>query len=232
MYKMTLRAALTAAIITLPGTLWAQVQSFNYLFDINLGVAKIGEMRVSADINGSNYSTVGTLKSTGLAGAIYDVSYESRAQGSFDHPWHFLPVRYSSVSNENGESTTTAISYAGNRVSGVNITPPRNIPASATTETNTIDPMTLIYFLVRPVPAANVCGGTFDMFDGRTRMTVAYTNARRFNDGRIACAVTYTGKNSGVALSSVTFTPGNDGMMYISRFAANTNAGTLTARRR
>lgn len=228
----TIRAVIAATLITLPGTLWAQTQSFNYLFDINLGIAKIGEMRVSADITGSNYSTVGTLKSTGIAGALYDVSYESRAQGSFDHPWHFVPARYSSVSIENGENTTTAINYAGNRVSGVTITPPKDIPASATSETNTVDPMTLIYFLVRPVPAENVCGGTFELFDGRTHMTVSYTNARRFNDGRIECSVAYTGTNAGVALSSVTFNPGDDGMMYISRFAANTNAGTLTARRR
>ena len=232
MIVKTIRAAIAATLITLPGSLWAQVESFNYLFDINLGVAKIGEMRVSADINGSSYNTVGTLKSTGIAGAIYDVSYESRAQGSFDHPWHFVPTRYSSVSNENGEATTTAINYTGNRVSGVTITPPKNIPASATSETNTVDPMTLIYYLVRPVPAENVCGGSFDLFDGRTRMTVTYTNARRFNDGRIECAVAYTGKNSGVALSSVTFRPGENGMMYISRFSAGTAAGTLTARRR
>ena len=225
-----LRTAITATLLLLPGSMFAQTQSFSYLFDINLGMAKIGEMRVSADIAGTNYSTVGSLKSTGLAGAIYDVSYESRAQGTFDHPWHFVPVRYSSVSVENDESTTTAITYSGNRVSNVSMTPPKD--GTSTGQTDTIDPMTLIYFLVRPVPAENVCGGTFNLFDGSTSMTVSYTNPRRFNDGRIECSVAYSGKNSGVALSSVTFTPGDDGMMYISRFNASTNAGTLTARRR
>lgn len=232
MFKTSIGAALTAVVIMLPSAVLTQVQNFNYLFDISIGIAKIGEMRVSADINGNNYSAVGTLRSTGIAGALYDAAYESRAQGTFDHPWHFVPVRYSSVSDENGESTTTAISYSGNRVSGVTITPPKDIPASATTERNTVDPMTLIYYLVRPVPTENVCGGTFDLFDGRTRMTVAYTNARRLSGNRVECAVAYTGKNSGVTLSSVTFQPGDDGMMYITRFSAETNAGTLTARRR
>ncbi len=226
------RAAMVLVLTLLPQLGVAQTQSFNYLFDINLGMAKIGEMRVRADIDGTQYSTSGSLKSTGLAGAIYDVSYESRAEGSFDHPWHFIPTRYESTSVENDETKITQISYSGNRVAAVVFQPSRDVPASATSETNTIDPMTLIYYLVRPVPAENVCGGTFDLFDGRTRMTVSYTNARRFNDGRIECSVSYTGKNSGVALSSVTFQPGDDGMMYISRFSANTNAGTLTARRR
>lgn len=227
-----IKTGIFIALMALPALANAQTQSFNYLFDISLGMAKIGEMRVSADISGNSYATVGTLKSTGLAGAIYDVSYESRAQGTITHPWLFVPSRFNSVSKENGDQKTTQINYAGNRVTNVTFVPPRAGGANATAQTDTIDPMTLIYFLVRPVPEANVCGGTFNMFDGHTAMRVQYSNPRRFNNGNVSCSVTYSGSNSGVALSSVTFAPAGNGMMIIKAFEADTNAGALTARRR
>ncbi len=230
MINSVIRSGIFAMFLALPGLVTAQTQSFNYLFDISLGIAKVGEMRVNADINGASYTASGVLESTGVAGAIFDVRYETTVRGTTDHPWHFVPQNYTSISIEKDDRSDVNISFSGNRISGVSHTPPRDVSVPAVSDA--IDPMTLIYFLVRPVPAENVCGGTFKMFDGREVMNVAYTNARRFNDGRIECSVTYSGSNTGVALSSVTFSPGDDGMMYISRFSANTNAGELTARRR
>lgn len=232
MVQKFIKSSITALAITTFSALPAAAESLNYLFSISLGVAKIGEMRVRADVNGGQYSTSGSLKSTGIAGALYDVSYEHASAGTYANEWQFNPSRYSSTAVESGETEHTQITYAGNRVSGVTFDPTRDVPASATGQTNTIDPMTLIYLLLRPVSPDHICGGNYTLFDGRNRRQVTYTNPRRFNDGRVECSVSYGGGSSGLALTGVTFVPGNDGMMHISRFSANTNAGTLTAKRR
>ncbi len=227
-----IKTAAAALTITTISVFPSNAETFDYMFDISLGMAKIGEMRVQADVNEGRYDVSGALKSTGIVGALYDVSYESRARGRNTDHWNFSPHRYNSVSVEGNDTQISNIRYEGNRVSRVVFDPRKRIPDSATSETNTIDPMTLIYLLVRPVSMDHICGGSYILFDGRKHLEVTYTNPRSFSDGRVECAVTYGGKSSGVALSSVTFEPGDDGLMHISRFAANTNIGTLTARRR
>lgn len=234
MLRKTFLAPAIATVVSMLMATPLLAQSIDYTFDISLGIAKIGEMRFNGNASGGRYSVAGRLYSTGVAGALYDVSYTSSASGTYANAWQFSPSSYSAESVENGKTVQTEIRYSGNRVSSVQFTPERSVPSSATSERNTVDPATLTYLLIRPVAQESVCGGTFDVFDGHKRATVSYTNARRYPDGSVECDVRYSSNSGkgGVAPSSVVFKPGDNGMMYIHSFSAKTNAGSLVATRR
>ncbi len=210
----------------------AAAESFNYLFGIKLGIAKIGEMRITGtDVDG-RYTTTGKLYTTGLVGALYDVSYDYTAEGDSTNPWRLLPTRYFAKSSENGARRTMEILFTDGRVSALNATPARKISKRAAAAQNVVDPMTLIYLLVRPVPRENVCGGSFTLYDGGSVLDVSYVNPRLLADGRIACAVSYgnSRKSGGIAVSEIVFRQGQDGRMYVQEFSASTAAGTLKAK--
>lgn len=207
----------------------AGAETLRYHFNVRLGAAKIGEMQVVVENTGTAYSAFGKLYTTGLVGAFYNANYDSYAEGRVING-ELVPVRHLSTSNEKGRITTTEISYSGNRVTSVAFSPSKTVPAGATSERNSIDPMSLIYQLVRPVSAQEVCTGSYDLFDGLKRMNVSYTNRRQYSDGRVECDVSYSdnGNKGGVSPSAVVFRSGSDGRMYIDRFSANTSIGNLS----
>lgn len=220
---------LLAAILILLTPISANGETLRYLFDVRLAVGKIGEMQVLVENTGTAYSATGALYTTGLVGALYDARYDSYAEGRVDGR-RLNPVRYTSTSNEKGTVSTAEITYSGNRVTRVRFTPAKPVPQRATSERNTIDPMSLIYQLIRPVSVGDVCKGDYKLFDGQKRMTVSYTNLKRYTNGRVECDIVYsgTGNNGGISLSAAVFNKGADGLMYIDRFTANTNIGTLS----
>lgn len=224
-FKFTLAAAaLTAALGSS-----AAAESFNYLFNIRLGAVKIGEMRVKANNGGGQYTASGSLYTTGLTGALYDVRFDSNVAGTVASNGQYLPVSYTSKSREGGETERAEMHYSGDRVSSVSFSPSKTVPSDATSQRDSVDPMTLIYLLIRPVPMANICGGSYDLFDGKERLHVTYTNPRKFSDGRVACTVAYSGKAGGIVPAEVIFVPGDNGWMHIRQFSAKTNLGMLHA---
>ena len=212
---------------------WAPVvtnaETLRYHFNVRLGAGKIGEMQVLVENTGTAYSALGSLYTTGLVGAFYDARYDSYAEGRVVDGG-LQPVRHTSTANEKGRISTSEITYSGNRVASVAFTPSKTVPATATSQRNTTDPMSLIYQLLRPVSAQDVCTGSYDLFDGVDRMTVSYVNLKRFTGGRVECDITYTGngQKGGVSPSAVVFNPGRDGLMYIDRFIASTSIGNLS----
>jgi len=203
-------------------------ENFDYRFNVRLGPAKIGEMEVSGRNEGGSYSTTAHLFTTGVVGAIYDVSYEYRTEGKVGARGVLLPTHHVSTNIEKRKTTQLEIRYSGDRVVGVLYTPERDVPATATGYKRTVDPMTLIYFLLRPASPAQTCAGAVELFDGQSRIKVAFTNVERSANGQIECDISYAGeKGGGIALSSLVFVPDSNGLMRIKEFAAETNIGTL-----
>ena len=216
----------------MPTIIWAE--SFDYRFTVRLGMAKIGEMQVAANNDGKSYSVATVLYTTGLVGAIYDVRYDQASVGRIGVGGALVPVKHTATNDERGTISRIEILYSGDRVSSVVFDPVRNIPAEVTTFRHTVDPMTLMYFLLRPVSTAKVCSGEVELFDGRNRSKVEFTDIKRFNDGRVECNILYSGDGGkgGIALSALVFEPDNNGLMRIQKFEAHTSIGTLTIKAR
>ena len=227
---ITISAAIFAAFI--PAMTLAE--SFDYRFDVRLGLGKIGEMQVAANNDGNSYSVATALYTTGLVGAVYDVRYNQTATGRIGAGGVLVPMRHTSVSDEQGKVSRLEILFSGNRVSRVAFDPAKDVPAAVTTYRNTVDPMSLMYLLLRPLSSAKVCTGEVELFDGRKRSNVAFTDLKRFNDGRVECNISYTddGGKGGIAVSALVFQPDNNGMMRIRKFEAHTSIGTVTIKAR
>ncbi|PCJ73405.1 MAG: hypothetical protein COA53_12655 [Rhodobacteraceae bacterium] len=209
-------------------------QSFDYRFDVRLGMAKIGEMQVAANNDGKSYSVATALYTTGLVGALYDVRYEQRAIGRIGVGGALIPVKHTAMNDEKGAISRLEILFSGNRVSRVTFDPAKAVPAEVTTYRDTVDPMSLMYFLLRPVSPEKVCSGGINMFDGRNRSAVKFTDIKRYTDGRVECNIAYSGDGGkgGIALSSLVFHPDSNGLMRIRKFEAHTSLGTLTIKAR
>jgi len=229
MFK-TICIAMYAAILAALIPTVSLAQSFDYRFDVRLGLAKIGEMQVAANNDGKSYSVAAALYTTGLVGAIYDVRYDQTAIGRIGVGGVLVPVRHTATSDEKGRISQLEILFSGDRVSSVKFDPAREVPDDLTTYRKTIDPMSLMYFLLRPVRSAEVCSGEVNMFDGSSRKTVKFTDIKRYNDGRVECNIAYSGDGNtgGIALSALLFEPDNNGLMRIKKFKAHTSLGTLS----
>lgn len=210
----------------------ATAESFDYHFDVRLGVAKIGKMQVAANNDGNSYSAAATLQTTGLIGAIYDVRYEQRASGLVGPNGALLPLRYTSINEVRGSVSGLEILFIGNRVASVSYDPERIVAPEVITFRNTVDPMSLMYFLLRPVRIEDVCTGTVDLFGGRDQSTVRFSYILRYNDGRVKCDIQYLSEDgeAGIAVSALVFRPDNNGFMRIQSFNAHTGIGTLSVR--
>ncbi len=209
-------------------------ESFDYRFDVRLGLAKIGEMQVVANNDGKSYSVATVLYTTGLVGAIYDVRYDQTAIGRIGVGGVLVPVKHTATNDEKGTISRLEILFSGDRVSSVTFNPAKSVPGEVTTYRHTVDPMSLMYFLLRPVSSAKVCSGEVEMFDGRDRSVVKFTDIKRYNDGRVECDISYSGAGGkgGIALSSLVFEPDNNGLMRIQKFRAHTSIGNLTIKAR
>ncbi len=218
-----------------PSTVIAE--SFDYRFDVRLGLAKIGEMQVKANNDGKSYSVATVLYTTGLVGALYDVRYDQASIGRIGVGGALVPVRHTATNDERGTISKLEILFSGDRVSSVTFDPVKTVPAEVTTFRHTVDPMSLMYFLLRPASVAKVCTGEVELFDGRSRSNVKFTDIKRYNDGRVECSILYSGNGGnggkvGIALSSLVFMPDNNGLMQIQNFEANTSIGTLKIKAR
>lgn len=223
-------SAIFAVLLPLAGL----AETFDYRFDVRLALLKIGEMQIAANNDGGSYSAGMLLYTTGLAGAIYDVRYEQSVIGRVAPDGGLLPVRYNLENDEQGRIFHLEILFSGDRVSGVIYDPEDTVPENISDFQNVIDPMSLIYWLLRPGSAQQVCAGEIDLFDGKTRSSVKYTNVQRRGGGWVECDISYSGTSgkNGVALSTLVFTPDTDGVMRIRRFDVHTSIGTLAVKAR
>ena len=225
---LSICAAIFAALVpTLAGA-----ETFDYRFDVRLGMAKIGEMQVAANNDGKTYSVATALYTTGVVGALYDVRYDQTALGRIGTGGALVPVRHTSTSDEKGNISRLEILFSGDRVSSVAFDPAKSVPAEVTSYRHTVDPMSLMYFLLRPVISDKACSGEANLFDGRNLSLVKFTDVKRFNNGRIECNIAYSGEGGkgGVAISALVFEPDNNGLMRIRKFEAHTSIGTLNIR--
>lgn len=223
-------AAIFAAILPT----FALAENFDYRFDVRLGLVKIGEMQVAVNNNGSSYSVGTLLRTTGVLGAVYDLRYEQISSGRIGVGGVLVPVWHTSISDERDDVSKFEIRYSGDRVSHVTFDPVKSVPEKVTSYRKTIDPGTLMYFLLRPVTSKRACTGEVELFDGQSLSHVQFVDVKRYNDGRVECNISYSGEGgkAGVALSALVFEPDTNGLMRIRKFDANTSIGTLTIKAR
>ncbi|MDJ1008430.1 MAG: DUF3108 domain-containing protein [Paracoccaceae bacterium] len=162
------------------------------VFDIYLGALKVGVFAFSGIEDRGRYSTAGQLRSTGFIGALADVRYDAKSRGSVRNG-EYIPEVYEESANIGARSTDLVISYKNGVPEPPRFDPPRQSnrpPLNPAAQGDTIDLMTMLYTLLKDVPAAEVCRYDALAYDGVRRTQVTMRVETRSAD-IVTCAAEY-----------------------------------------
>lgn len=206
-------------------------ENISMQFNISYGFAKLGEMHFDVETTGNRYKANGRLFTTGIVSSFFDIEFTNTSNGRERRNGNLRPVLYSSFTEQDGEVSEVVIEYTGKKVSHVFFDPERDIQPFAIGLSDSVDPSSLVYLIVRPVSSDRLCVGEYTMFDGEVISEIIYTGMRHLKGGLVECLVSYEGtKFGGFSISALVFAPNEDGMAYIKRFSIDTPVGKLIAR--
>ena len=187
------RAAIPAALLGMALALPARAdQSDSIEFDLSLRGLSAGRLSVNGRIEGNRYSANGTLKSTGIVGAIRKVRYDAAVAGAVSKN-RFTPFKYSEQADTSKRQSESVMAYKGGVPQVMVYSPPRDPrpgDVNPATQGGTIDPLTALYAVLRDIPESEACTFRAVMFDGKRRSQIVLSSPETGNGG-ISCAGEY-----------------------------------------
>lgn len=173
----------------------AQARDEVHVYEVYASGIKVGNMNVSARLQGNRYAVVGTVKGTGIVGALFDVSFSGRGDGKITGSTTYQPEKYTSSWVDDGDKKSIVMRYRGTTPAQVQYAPPRkprsyDIVASA--QTNTLDPVTAALSLLGQAPSDKACNRTVEIFDGAKRSRIKLGAQKPGPRGSIICSGVYT----------------------------------------
>lgn len=161
-------------------------------FDILVGPIRAGVLGFSALTNGRDYAARGILRSTGLIGAMVQVSYEATSRGVVRGN-RLQPLSYTERANTGTRVSEAEMEFRGG-VPQVKVYNPPRAPrpgdVDPRTQRGTIDPMTAFFKVLRDVPRSDLCNLDFFMFDGARRSRIVLSQPVQNGRG-IDCSGAY-----------------------------------------
>lgn len=167
-------------------------QSDRIEFDLVLRGLSAGRLSVTGQIEGNRYSATGTLRSSGIVGAIRKVRYDAAVKGSYRNN-RFTPFGYSERADTSKRQSESVMAYK-NGVPQVTVYSPPRDPRpgdlNPATQGGTIDPLTALYAVLRDIPESEACTFRSVMFDGKRRSQIVLGSPQA-GAGGITCAGEY-----------------------------------------
>ena len=162
------------------------------IYDFYLGGIKAGELAIDADMQGDRYHATSILKTAGIVGFVYKASFEAETEGLLT-PDGFEPVRFQADSRMRKKEQRVEMRYANNAPREVLAQPkfdPRPWQVDPTQQVGALDPITAAISALAPMPKADICNRTVEIFDGRRRYAIDLGSPVK--DGkRIKCKAMY-----------------------------------------
>ncbi|OCX61018.1 hypothetical protein BFP70_16315 [Thioclava sp. SK-1] len=167
-------AALVALTLSLlPAPVRADQQD-HIVFDVTLKGIRAAELRINGKIVGDGYGANGTLKTTGLIGAIRKLRYDTTVNGHTDGT-RFAPMRYEENADTPSRQSSNTIVYKSGTPVSVAKVPPRprdDRDLDPRQQNGTVDPLTALYAVLRDVDRDAACKLNVAIFDGARRSSV------------------------------------------------------------
>ncbi len=238
--KPALKSALIAVLIATPISALALVLALapaaqaadapsrtEARFDVRVLGIPVGQVVMSGRIDGAGYRVAAHFATSGVARLYRDAGFDMRARGRH-RGQGFEPREYAEQVNTGKRISSARMRYAN----GVPVSVEGKVedgevaPLDPAGQGGTVDPLTVMFMLLRDQPADGLCGIAQPVFDGARRTRIDL-NARRVDDGTVtAGTVTCTGqfrrvdgypaeelRTRGQIPISVTYRPGADGLM-------------------
>ncbi len=240
--KFHARIGTVAAVLAcLSGPVFAD-QKDQMVFDVTLKGIRAGLLSISGAIEGGSYAASGTLKTTGIVGAIRKIRYDASSGGRVKGG-NFTPARYSEKANTGKRQSESVMDYKRG-VPQVKVYNPPRAPAAGDVDPasmgGTVDPLTALYAALRDVPQDQACKLKVAMFDGKRSSQVALSKPQT-KDGVVTCAGEYR-RLKGFSAEDMaekqrfafrlTYAPAENGMLRVTEVSMDTlyGKGSLTRR--
>ncbi len=236
MATSSLSARLLAAGLALAGpALPAAAESF----DFTIAGIKVGTFTMQNEEADGHYSATSRIDSAGILGIFADFFFHGQSSGSIRADGTVVPARFTAESKSPRALRETLIEWKDGTPVKVSVEPPRKDQPDPATQTGTLDPVSAGVRLFRPVPVAEVCATTVNVFDGsrRSELKVAAPQA---SGNTVTCEGTFA-RISGEAHSMadrrefpfrLVFLADSDGLAQLQRIEAPTNYGNAVIARR
>ena len=193
--KITLAALFAAAAPLVqadPGDPAPATEPINTIYDLYLGGIKAGELTIDASYDAERYKAFSVLRTAGIVGAVYKASFEAETQGRLTDTG-LVPDRFSANSRMKKKQQAVEMLYDGVAPKSVSAEPafiPKPWEIEPTEQSGTIDPITAAIAHLAPMPRANICNRTVEVYDGRRRYAIVMGKPEQ--DGkRIKCPAKY-----------------------------------------
>lgn len=205
-------------------------------FDIHVGGIRAGVLSISGEERDGQYAAAGRLQSVGVIGAFRNVQYDAEVRGRVKEA-ELRPKRYSETYRSGSDSDEKAIVYR-NDVPRVRPKDERG-RLDPKKQTDTVDPMTAIWGVLRDVGEGEACRFGGDLYDGKRRSRVVLKEPQR-SQAAIVCAGEYRRvdgyddedmKNPSFPFR-LTYQPAGDGLWKVARIEMDTIIGRGTMIRR
>lgn len=138
-------------------------------YKLYIGGIPAGELTFSAQNDGKSYQAKGQVRSTGLIGLLAKVSYAAQTSGTVKRG-DLIPNGYSEQANTGRRDQSSSLGYKNGVPQVLKIDPPRSKrdwDVDPKGQRGTLDPLSMIYTLLRDVPQSEACTLNEKMFDGR-----------------------------------------------------------------
>ncbi|WP_380057225.1 DUF3108 domain-containing protein [Falsihalocynthiibacter sp. SS001] len=230
-----------ALVVAFGGTL-AHAQNESARYRLYVGGIPAGELVFNARNNGKTYQVAGSVRSTGLVGAIVKVGYGAQVSGTIVGG-KLQPSAYTEQASTGRRDQGSKLSYKNGVPQLLQATPPRKKrewDLEPSGQKGTLDPLSMIYTLLREVDQQDACSLNQRMFDGR-RLTEVILGAPSVKDGLISCAGVYRrlGGFSPKDMAeknefrfSVTYAPTATGRYVVDRLSSESLYGKAVIKRR
>lgn len=238
---MTVRSLMYALALTC-AALPVAAQGIDAQYTLSLRGITGGTIALSGREQGRSYSVAAAARASGLVGALVKYGYEGTAQGRIQGGSYVSSV-YTEVEVDDGERTSSVTRFRGRTPESVTFDPPRppeptDIDPAA--QSGVIDPLTALYAVLQPTPAAQACNARFDLFDGRHVSRLSVGQPQPQANGTIICGAEYRRlrgyspedleKRETVDMTFL-YAPLPDGRMQVREIRSRTRLGDAVLRR-
>lgn len=162
-------AGLCVALFAATTSTTARAQDDSGRFKLYIGGIPAGELTFSAKNDGNSYQTTGQVRSTGLIGLLAKVSYAAQTRGTV-RGGELVPSSYSEQANTGRREQSSSLEYKNGVPQVLKIEPPRakrDRDVDPKGQKGTLDPLSMIYSVLRDVDQSQACTLDEKMFDGR-----------------------------------------------------------------
>lgn len=219
----------------------ADPQRMQAAFDVQALGLKVGELTMDATQDRADYMVEARFATTGLVRLFRDMGFTMRAQGR-QRGAALSPDSYSESVNTGNRTSSAQMRYSNGtpELTKGNVSDGEVAPLDPKGETGTIDPLTMLFSVLRDQPDGDLCKSDQLVFDGGRRTRVRLTGRTRDGDTvtcngqfiRVAGYPAHDLEKRRVVPLTITYEPGADGLMQAQGALLRTDRGPVGLVRR